>query len=178
MALKQVPEYVIKPRFTCKCSMDKVYRTIALVPREEMLQILADRGQVRTHTHTHTHTHLHTHAYTRSLSGNQTRLCPMASSGYHVTCTLLAIEPITITITITVVITITITITITPTYITITAIIRLLLLLLLLLVGRRALILLWHEQVEVKCEFCKRDYVLEGKELEEAYAQSENKDAE
>jgi hypothetical protein len=34
------------------------------------------------------------------------------------------------------------------------------------------------EQVEVKCEFCKRDYVLEGKELEEAYAQTEKKDAE
>jgi len=33
-------------------------------------------------------------------------------------------------------------------------------------------------QAEVKCEFCKRDYVLQGKELEEAYASSENKDSE
>jgi molecular chaperone Hsp33 len=71
-----VPEYVIKPRFTCKCSMEKVYRTVALISREEMDGIMADRGKI-----------------------------------------------------------------------------------------------------EVKCEFCKRDYVLDGKELEEAYAKSkEGKD--
>ena len=35
-----------------------------------------------------------------------------------------------------------------------------------------------HRQIEVKCEFCKRDYILEGKELEDAYAQSERKDPE
>ena len=27
-------------------------------------------------------------------------------------------------------------------------------------------------QVEVRCEFCKRDYVLKGKELEDAYVQA------
>ena len=33
-------------------------------------------------------------------------------------------------------------------------------------------------RVEVKCEFCKRDYVLQGKELEEAYAQASAPDGE
>jgi len=43
---KLVPEYNIKPRFTCKCSMEKVYRTVALVPKPEMQEILADKGQI------------------------------------------------------------------------------------------------------------------------------------
>jgi molecular chaperone Hsp33 len=72
---KVVPEYVMKPRFTCKCSIDKVYRTVALVPRKEMDEILAEKGKI-----------------------------------------------------------------------------------------------------EVKCEFCKRDYVLSGEELEEVYATATSKD--
>eukprot|EP00277_Geminigera_cryophila_P018925 CAMPEP_0179444586 /NCGR_PEP_ID=MMETSP0799-20121207/28016_1 /TAXON_ID=46947 /ORGANISM="Geminigera cryophila, Strain CCMP2564" /LENGTH=343 /DNA_ID=CAMNT_0021231745 /DNA_START=142 /DNA_END=1173 /DNA_ORIENTATION=- len=74
---KLIPEYIVKPRFTCKCSIEKVYRTVAIIPRLEMEEILAEKGQL-----------------------------------------------------------------------------------------------------EVKCEFCKRTYVLQGTELEEAYAISEMKDEE
>ena len=33
-------------------------------------------------------------------------------------------------------------------------------------------------QIEVRCEFCKRDYVLKGKELEDAYDQAQASAAE
>jgi len=39
-----IPTYTVKPRFTCKCSMEKVYRTVALIPKVELEQILLDTG--------------------------------------------------------------------------------------------------------------------------------------
>lgn len=39
-----IPTYEGRPRFTCKCSMEKVYRTVALLPRGEMDDILKERG--------------------------------------------------------------------------------------------------------------------------------------
>eukprot|EP00282_Hemiselmis_andersenii_P024956 CAMPEP_0172019366 /NCGR_PEP_ID=MMETSP1041-20130122/12598_1 /TAXON_ID=464988 /ORGANISM="Hemiselmis andersenii, Strain CCMP439" /LENGTH=326 /DNA_ID=CAMNT_0012674535 /DNA_START=165 /DNA_END=1145 /DNA_ORIENTATION=- len=40
------PATMIKPRFACKCSIEKVYRTIALLPRHEMEEVLEEQGKI------------------------------------------------------------------------------------------------------------------------------------
>ena len=40
------PTEIIRPRFTCKCSIEKVYRTVALLPKDEMDGILKEQGKV------------------------------------------------------------------------------------------------------------------------------------
>mmetsp|Transcript_46273 Transcript_46273/g.112661 ORF Transcript_46273/g.112661 Transcript_46273/m.112661 type:complete len:384 (+) Transcript_46273:33-1184(+) len=40
------PPTTLKPRFTCKCSIEKVFRTVALLPRDEMDALLEERGNV------------------------------------------------------------------------------------------------------------------------------------
>eukprot|EP00285_Hemiselmis_virescens_P006884 CAMPEP_0173387366 /NCGR_PEP_ID=MMETSP1356-20130122/9885_1 /TAXON_ID=77927 ORGANISM="Hemiselmis virescens, Strain PCC157" /NCGR_SAMPLE_ID=MMETSP1356 /ASSEMBLY_ACC=CAM_ASM_000847 /LENGTH=329 /DNA_ID=CAMNT_0014343959 /DNA_START=234 /DNA_END=1223 /DNA_ORIENTATION=- len=40
------PAEFIKPRFACKCSMEKVYRTVALIPQNEMEEVLEEHGKI------------------------------------------------------------------------------------------------------------------------------------
>jgi len=43
---EKIETYSMRPRFTCKCNIDKVYRTIALLPRAEMEETLAQEGEI------------------------------------------------------------------------------------------------------------------------------------